>query len=80
MQVKIYILDIHAASSGIPGNKDAVVFKVVESQMLMFNTAQKPIDDYIRDELEMARINKREKSRKLPIANSEKVLYDYSKD
>jgi hypothetical protein len=46
----------------------------------MFNTAQVPIDQYIEEELIKARESKREKSRKITFANSERVLYDFSKD
>jgi hypothetical protein len=39
-----------------------------------------PIDEFIEDELNRAREQNREKSRLLPFAMSERVLYDFSKD
>jgi|LauGreDrversion4_2_1035121.scaffolds.fasta_scaffold443547_1 hypothetical protein len=39
-----------------------------------------PIDQFIEEELDMAREQRREKSRKLKLGMSERVLYEFSKD
>ncbi len=39
-----------------------------------------PIDQFIEEELNIAREQRREKSRKLKLGMSERVLYEFSKD
>ena len=43
----------------------------IPSEEAYFNTAQRPIDDFIREELEMARETRREQSRLIEFAASE---------
>ena len=54
--------------------------KNLDSAPTLFNTAQMDVDRFIKEELDQARINKRELSRKIQFGKSEKVLYDYTKD
>eukprot|EP00347_Sterkiella_histriomuscorum_P021058 403335423 len=54
--------------------------KNLDSEEVMFNTAQQQIDEYIEKEMNFARETKREKSRKIQFAQSERVLYDFGND
>ncbi|TNV71152.1 hypothetical protein FGO68_gene15642 [Halteria grandinella] len=88
-QMKIYVIDntsrgnpLQQKSTGsfAPPEKKKIVYKITELQPILFATHQKPIDDFISEELDRAREMKREKSRRLPLAKSERVLYEFSKD
>jgi hypothetical protein len=68
------------SNSFAPPEKKKVVYKVIDSQPILFATHQMLIDDFISEELDRAREIRREKSRRLPLAKSEQVLYEFSKD
>lgn len=68
------------SNSFAPPEKKKIVYKATESETLLFATHQRPIDEFITEELDRAREIKREKSRRLPLAKSEQVLYEFSKD
>jgi hypothetical protein len=46
----------------------------------LFNTASVSVDEFIREELDLARQTRRDFSNKLQFAQSERVLYDYTRD
>ncbi|CDW72920.1 UNKNOWN [Stylonychia lemnae] len=54
--------------------------KNIQSEKRMFNTASMPVDEYIEQELDFARQTKRQLTRKIQFAKSERVLYDYTQE
>lgn len=52
----------------------------MQSVKSLFNTASKPVGQFIKEELDHARQTRREVSKKIQFAKSERVLYDYAKD
>ena len=54
--------------------------KNIDSDFRYFNTSQKPIDQFIKEDLDLAREQKRQVSRKIQFVKSERVLYDFARD